>query len=275
MKSRRSALTPRMIAAYCEKRLQPFFSSHEVESLQRHLMALLERCEYPTYKGSRLDIHALADDLGLDAHRLATERSNLQPIFDAVSRSIADTSMHPDTMGRRASRPQEARPDEQVPERSSERLPEDRKRRGKQHRPVVEFPDPLQSKWDQPSDFGAALRLHSKRHGESIYHLYNAVVGNDDGIKRSTFLGWGRRKTAPAAPICLDILGRIERRYRLPAGYFSSVPAVAGRSSGSCELDDMTAAERRRLVWHLPDDFRRRSKTEKRPRLSPGFATSS
>ncbi|MEP3082291.1 MAG: hypothetical protein ABJO75_00755 [Sedimentitalea sp.] len=84
----------------------------------------------------------------------------------------------------------------------------------------------------------------------------------DDRIKRSTFVGWGRRNTAPSTAISQDILRRIERRYRLPNRYFSSVFEAAVDTTTYCELDELTPAKRRRLVWHLPDDFRRRPRVE-------------
>ncbi|POF32615.1 hypothetical protein [Roseibium marinum] len=262
MKSRRSSLSSHLIEAYCEKRLLPVFSSQVVEVLRRHLVDLLERKEYPAYRGSRLDVRALAEGLGLDSRHLMAERSNLQPIFDAVTRSITENALRPEAHER------DSQLREQVHQTTSERHSSGHKRRGKPPRPVVEFPDPLEPTWSEPSNFGAALRLHSKRHGESIYHLFNAVVRTEDGVKRSTFVGWGRRTTAPRSPISLEILRRIERRYRLQEGYFSRVSEAITGSPASCELDEMTPAERRRFVWHLPDDFRRRSRAEQAEILS-------
>ncbi|WP_460074532.1 hypothetical protein [Roseibium sp. ROS1] len=262
MKSKRSVLTPSMITTFCEKRLAPVFAPQDVEVLRGHLVDLLERNEYPTYRGSRLDVRALAEGLGLNSRRLMAERSNLQPIFDAVARAITERSLRPEAY-------EQTYQSTNVPPRTArEYHSSGRGRRGKPPRPVVEFPDPLAATWDEPSNFGAALRLHSKRHGESIYHLFNAVVRTEDGVKRSTFVGWGQRITAPSSPISLEILRRIERRYRLPEGYFSGVSEAVQGSPVNCELDEMTPAERRRFVWHLPDDFRRRPRTEQAEILS-------
>ncbi|SMP33344.1 hypothetical protein SAMN06265374_3720 [Roseibium denhamense] len=96
MKSKRSALTQSMIKTFCEKRLAPVFTPQDVEVLHRHLVDLLERNEYPAYRGSRLDVRALAERLGLDSRYLMIERSNLQPIFDAVTRSITETALRPE-----------------------------------------------------------------------------------------------------------------------------------------------------------------------------------
>lgn len=58
------------------------------------------------------------------------------------------------------------------------------------------------------------------------------------------------------------MLERVEHRYRLPKGYFSkwlSNRARAPRRDQGCSPN---AAERRRLAWHLPDDFDHRTKEE-------------
>ncbi|SHM73412.1 hypothetical protein [Roseibium suaedae] len=261
-----------MIAAYCEKRLAPVFSSQDVELLRGHLVDLLERNEYPTYRGSRLDVRALAEGLGLDSQSLMAARSNLQPIFDAVARSVTESTLRPKSKRKRGSSEGTHEHAPRYSGNNRRRLSEPHsvghKRRGKPPRPVVEFPEPLQPTWVEPSNFGAALRLHSKRHAETVYHLYNAVVGVDDDVKRSTFVGWGRRISVPGSPTSLKILRRIEHRYCLPEGYFSGISEAVVESPVSCELDEMTPAERRRLVWHLPDDFRQRPRTEQDEILS-------
>ncbi|MES0881787.1 hypothetical protein [Roseibium sp. SCP14] len=261
-----------MIANYCEKRLVPVFTSEEVHVLRGHLVDLLEQNEYPVYRGSRLDVRSLADRLGLDPDRLKTERSSLQPIFDAVARSVTENALHLGTSRKPGTLEGMSecalRRNGELHRRPSSSRSNDNKSRGKPPRPVVEFPEPLETAWDEPSNFGSALRLHTKRHGETVYHLYNSVVRTSDGIKRSTFVGWGRRNTVPTSKISRDILSRIERRYRLPEGYFSKIARATAAPTTNCELDEMTPAERRRLVWHLPDDFRRRPRSEQTEILS-------
>jgi len=53
----------------------------------------------------------------------------------------------------------------------------------------------------------------------------------------------------------LDILQRIEQHYDLPKGYFKSKLPHPGRAPTGCRANGVTAAELRRLAWHLPDDF--------------------
>ncbi len=59
----------------------------------------------------------------------------------------------------------------------------------------------------------------------------------------------------PRSVASYDILARIERRYRLPAGYFKAKLPHQARSLHGHDLSDITPAERRRIAWHLPDDF--------------------
>ncbi|WP_208021406.1 hypothetical protein [Paracoccus versutus] len=229
------------------------------------LADLLERNEYPPYRDGGLDLHALAGQLGMDPSRLAHVRDSLQPIFDAVARAVAEYRLRPEPKPRpkrvSAAGPADvARKVAASPSRSS--LARKGKRPGRQPKPVVEFPEPLETTWEEPDSFGEALRLHAARHGETVYHLYNAVVRPEDGVHRSTLITWGRGVKAPRSAISLEILQRIERRYRLPAGYFAGKVGGTHRAPGDFELSEIAPAERRRLAWHLPDDFNRRPRRE-------------
>jgi hypothetical protein len=67
----------------------------------------------------------------------------------------------------------------------------------------------------------------------------------------------------------LELLGRIERRYQLPVGYFASkLPHADRAASGHTKLGDMKPSERRRIAWHLPSDFDRRPLKERREILA-------
>lgn len=265
MKSTRSSLTPHRIASYCNLRLAPVLEPEEVSTVREYLVDLLDRDEYPPYRGSGLDIKALADQLGMDPIRLAQVRASLQPIFDAVARAVAEYRLRPQAKSRpkSASAPERARTNRKVAKAPpASPCASKGSRPGRRPKPVVEFPDPLERTWEEPDSFGAALRLHAARHGETIYHLYNAVVRPEDGVNRSTLISWGRGTKTPRSAISLDILKRIERRYRLPEGYFVGKMGSTDRAPGDFKLDDATTAERRRLAWHLPEDFNRRSRSE-------------
>lgn len=263
MKSTSSALTPQKIAEFCEARLTSIFTEGEVRLLYRCLVVLLARNEYPPYRGSGLDLQSLSAMLDIDVDRFRAHRATLQPILDAVAREVSNAALRPGRAGGRPTRyissgsainPTGARAT------GTEKV---RKKPGVQPRAVVEFPEPLDTAWQDPATFGEALQLHARRHGETIYHLYNAVVRPEDGVNRSTLISWGRGKKVPRAAISLEILGRIERRYRLPAGYFLSLSGLPDRAPGDFDLVGISPSERRRLAWHLPEDFNRRPSQEK------------
>lgn len=98
-----------------------------------------------------------------------------------------------------------------------------------------------------------------RRHGDSYWHLHRAVVRDDENLDRSTIRHWLQGSKSPRSVQSMEVLARIERRYRLTAGYLKSKLPHQTRSAQGHVLDDIGPAERRRLAWHLPDDFNARS----------------
>lgn len=138
------------------------------------------------------------------------------------------------------------------------------KKRGPKPRAVIEFPEPSSTVWADREAFHEALSMHIERHGETVWHLHKAIVGPKDRIDHRTIGTWAAGKKVPRSITSLEILGRIERRYRLSVGYFAAKLPHTGRApSGHAKLGGMTAAERRRFAWHLPDDFDRRPMQER------------
>jgi len=138
-------------------------------------------------------------------------------------------------------------------------------KRGRKPKPIVAFPDPITSNWLDPPTFEDALTLQVRRHGETICGLHRALTHQGDIIERSTLLQWAGGKKFPRAIASLAILQQIERRYRLPEGYFKSkLPNQCRAPSGHRRLKGISDAERRRLAWHLPDDFDSRPAAERR-----------
>lgn len=83
-------------------------------------------------------------------------------------------------------------------------------------------------------------------------------------IQRSTLLQWASGKKRPTSVASLQILSRIEARYRLPSGYFRTKLIDNTRApSGHKSLAGVSASERRRLAWHLPHDFDSRTAAER------------
>lgn len=142
--------------------------------------------------------------------------------------------------------------------------PQEKRKRGPKPKPVVEFPEAIIADWIDVPAFHEALSLHAARHGDSICHLHKALTHQGDRIERSTLLQWAAGKKAPASVASMAILAKIELRYRLPGGYFKSKLFNAVRApSGHKKLKGIAPSERRRLAWHLPDDFDRRSAKER------------
>lgn len=67
----------------------------------------------------------------------------------------------------------------------------------------------------------------------------------------------------PRAAHSLEVLGHIEKRYRLTVGYFRAKLPLTDRCTSVRMISGVSRAERRRLAWHLPADFDRRTLRER------------
>jgi hypothetical protein len=133
---------------------------------------------------------------------------------------------------------------------------------GPKPRAIVEFPEPLVAEWSDCDTFHEALTHQMARHGDSCWHLYRSILRPGDRFDRKTLQDWAAGRKVPNSVSSLEMLGRIERRYRLPDGYLRSKVEI-GRAPARQDLLFLSASERRRLSWHLPDDFDRRPAAEK------------
>ena len=137
------------------------------------------------------------------------------------------------------------------------------KKRGPKPRPIIEFPEPIASEWNDPVSFPDAFALQLKRHGDSCHHLHKAIVRATDVFDKKTLQSWANGTKLPNTVQSFDMLARIEHRYRLPAGYFRAKLPVGDRAISCRSTASLPVAERRRLAWHLPEDFDRRSVSER------------
>lgn len=138
-----------------------------------------------------------------------------------------------------------------------------KKKRGPKPKVIVEFPEASGEEWVDPPSFPEALALHMRRHGDSCNHLHRAIIGPDDKTDRKTIQTWATGVKAPGTIESLSVLSRIERRYRLPEGYFQAKLDRTGRATARPAIAALTASERRKLAWHLPGDFSKRPKRER------------
>jgi alpha-beta hydrolase superfamily lysophospholipase len=152
-----------MISEFCRLRLVEVLNSEEREALSQYLIDLLELRAFPPYRGSWVDVVEVSLATGMDTTILLAARHRIQPVFDAVSRAVA--------MQEVAHSPQKARKnlDDGTQQRRLSReatfaaatgeKPQPAKR-GPKPRPIMEFPVPLWTEWEEPETFAAALVLH-------------------------------------------------------------------------------------------------------------------
>jgi hypothetical protein len=100
------------------------------------------------------------------------------------------------------------------------------------------------------------------RHGDSCGTLCKAIGKAHRRLDVATLRHWAKGNKSPRTVESLAVLASIERRYRLPKAYFKARLPHPSRSATGHRLRDIGSAERRRLAWHLPDDFDKRSLQE-------------
>jgi hypothetical protein len=262
------------IAEFCRKRLTPFLHT-DTERLQSYLVDLISRREYPPTRGRGIDWRSIACDCGIDHLRLAAIKEEVRPALDAIVRAF-------DAAAAREARPRFALPDGDTVGEARVQKPNASAVRRARHQPdlfaandpkeavdrvrhsrkpgvkpkvVVDFPQALDDRWEDPAGFREALLLHMHRHGETYWHLHRAIVDAGESFDIKTIRSWVQGTRSPASTDSMANLQRIERRYRLPDGYFRAKLPHQGRATRGHELEDISPSERRRLAWHLPDNF--------------------
>lgn len=266
MKATTLRITERMVSDYCLKRIAPHTGPAEAAALRRYLCGLVVEDKRPPRIAGTYDWSAIGREAGAAVEKI--ER-HLLPILDAISRSTRMPRSEPAAPARSISakppRGTVKEPMSRAAERvlsgakpATEEKPEPRPKRAYKKRPIVEFPTPLWTEWIDPPTFSEALSLHINRHGDSVRHLFHAVARDDRATNHRTMMRWVTGDLIPRSVQSLSVMARIERRYKLPEGYFKAKLPHPSRASTGHLLDDHSASERRRLAWHLPDDFNSR-----------------
>jgi hypothetical protein len=271
-----SPITVRMITEYCRKRVAPYLPPAETEALRRYLIGALEAVADVPRAKTGYDWQAIAVLTGIGAEHLVEAGRHIVPVLDAIRRSrrsmvkprpqptMLKAAPAPTPRSQKVSLSQVA--DALLPGRRANPPPPvgatTKPKRKYTKRPIVEFPAPLWTEWDDPETFAEALMLHIRRHGDSVRHLYHAVARDDRVTNHRTMMRWATGDLMPRSVQSLGVLARIERRYRLPAGYFKSKLPHPGRAPIGHALENFSPSERRRLAWHLPDDFNSRTREQ-------------
>ncbi len=267
-------ITPRMISDFCRTRLTSVLPPLEVERLREYMLGLVRIGERPPRNGCGTDWVSVAAACGIGEADLRNAGGTIQYVFDALHRAKPKSAKRkgkPKKTQLAASSPERwtrhsapAKPAIDVCQSGSPASVEKQKGRKPcaRARPIVEFPVAKTQQWDDPDSFQEALALHMRRFGDSCHHLWRAIVQPGEITDRRTLLSWRRGEKSPRTVESLAVLLRIERRYRLPAGYFKAKLPHPARAAKGHVVNDIGAAERRRLAWHLPDDFDSRSEDE-------------
>lgn len=272
----------RMMSDFCQRRIALVLPPRETENLRKYFLNLIATRTLPPISRKRFDWRLIADECSIDPEQMPAVDRELIPALEMLVREIprlppqafVDVSkLAPNLVedGRRR-KSAESPSHVKVPLRKDRRqllepvpsTTERRGRRGVVPRPIVEFPAPTFEHWDDPAEFHAALELHMKRHGDTCWDLHRAIVKPREKFDRKTFQFWCHGAKCPSTQASFEILRRIERRYRPPDGYFrAKLPNPARALTGHVRLAAISHSERRRLAWHLPEDFNGRSREEK------------
>ncbi|WP_206427942.1 hypothetical protein [Rhizobium sp. CIAT894] len=255
----------RKISDFCELRIAPIASKRVLENVRPFLISLIIYRKPPPILNGRIDWTTIGQACGIETELTAELKKELRPGLDAITRWLGASpaedvqSNRPATRVRTAgSSKSAAAPSTRKPQRPAidgsiarcSSVP-----RGPAPKPVSPFPEPLSEATEDPVNFRDALVYHMRRFGDTYWQLYRAVVRLNETFDNKTLLSWIQGKRVPQSVASFDILRRIEQRYRLPYGYFKDKLPHQARSLCGHDLGDISAAERRRISLHLPDDF--------------------
>lgn len=260
---------PRMISDFCRVRVSKALPPQEVDRLRQYMLDLFASGAHPPMQRRKLDWTLIGSVCGIDPEHLRSAEAAIQPGFDALVRELwrgpaySDDFIPSESNLATAKRSQDClSKSRSTSTPSTSKVKPRAARSGPKPRPIVEFPAPISEVCEEPESFSEALDLHMRRHQDTCWHLHRAVVRSGEKMDMRTITSWRRGQKVPRTVESLEVLRRIEQRYRLPVGYFRFKLPHPGRSASGHRIRGIGAAERRRLAWHLPDDFAHRPLSE-------------
>jgi hypothetical protein len=246
----------RKISTFCDVRVAPLVSSRELNNIRPYLLSLIIYRKYPQTRSGRTNWLSIQAACGLETVMSDALRKTLQSGLEAIVRWIDKEGPEPEDDRSMTKVVKPGRHSKDGSSTFSGTIGRPRAKTGVPPKPIEEFPAPLFDASEDPVEFASALMYHMRRHGDSDWHLHRAVVDRHPGFERSTLVSWRKGTKSPRTVDSLEVLSSIERRYRLRSGYFKAKLPHQSRSASGFELaSEVSAAERRRLAWHLPDDF--------------------
>ncbi|QLL64262.1 hypothetical protein [Sinorhizobium mexicanum] len=257
----------RKISEFCKLRIAPIASTRALENIKSYLVSLIVHRKSPPLLNGRIDWTEIAHACRVGGELTGDLKKQVRIALDAILRWLGEPPVAEDI--RSAKRmPRSSEPSQRIStttapsNRKPRRIGDDDRHaqsasapRGPQPKAIQPFPDPLFAGGEDPAGFQDALVYHMRRFGESYWQLYRAIVHLGETFDDKTLLSWIQGERAPRSVASFEILARIERRYRLAAGYFKAKLPHQSRSLHGHNLGDISPAERRRIALHLPDDF--------------------
>lgn len=234
-----------MISDFVKLRGPMVLSPRDVEKLRQHLVEVLHRSERLPCRGQGLDWRAIAEASGVDAEALVRGRDVLRPGLEALRRELRKAPQVPPRTATLATAPcSSARAI--APVHAPPRLLD----------PPKADVDDLSA--DAPEEaFHTALDRQLRRHNERLSDLRRELCAAGLAIEYSTLRSWKLGLKAPVYADSLAVLGFLERRWGLEPGYFRRRTPHPARAVKNHAMPGISSSERRRLAWHLPDDFDR------------------
>jgi hypothetical protein len=257
-----------MISDYCRKRVAVILSPLETDAVCQYLTILLDHRILPPSLNVDDTWAEISRATGVSADRLKSGHQELAPVLEALTRSISRLNTkkrrkaHAAT---RCSKTVRSRENDAVSSRVRKSKPRNQLNTADI---VEETPTPLWTQWDDPTTLAQALQLHIERHGETRFGVHRSITDQGYAIDYRGFVRWCTGHRVPRSVGSLNILKALERRYRLPAGYFKNKLSHRARASQGHMPGTIPSSERRRLAWHLPDDFNLRTSEEREEILS-------
>lgn len=252
----------RRIGDFCRQRVATVLPPRDLARFQIYVFGLIEARHLVPRRGANPDWVTIASETGIDHEQLKAVRSVLQPGLDVIDRTLKTLPRPVRRAAKRLTRETEPQTNPavsitSVPSEAATPAPVKTRPLVAPLRPLPP-PDPSEA----PDTFDEALAFHMRRHGDTALSLRAGIIGKGEITDVRTFNSWRQGRTSPRSVESLALLARIELRYSLQPGYFAALLPDPGRSSTGHRMSGVGAAERRRLAWHLPDDFNTRSATE-------------
>ncbi len=257
----------RKILEFCELRIAPIAAKRVLENIRPYLVSLIIYRKSPPLLNGRIDWTTIGQACGIEAELTTELKKQMRPGLDAIIRWLGAPPAVEDLKTlKRTLRSKKSDQDKKTTTASSirkqHRVGEGDNaahsafaQRGPAPKPITPFPEPLFEATENPASFQDALVYHMRRFGDTYWQLYRSVVHLNETFDNKTLLSWIQGERVPRSIASFTILGRIERRYRLRQGYLKEKLPHQARSLYGHDLGDISPAERRRISFHLPDDF--------------------